>query len=448
MSDFVPKGTVGLFIRGRYLVKEWMPERYVNIDRQTPMLLPVDLRDWVARDDLARLIVEVVEQCNLGLAHSNERGSGSEQYPPGMMLALLIYSYARGVFSSRRIEQLSYESLSVRYLCANTHPDHDTIAKFRRENEALFKDCFTKVLLLARELGLVRVGKVAVDGTRLEANANRHRFSTREQLEQEKLRTEALIEQLIQQAEKADQAEEAEPKPQELPEPLADQRKRHEAIKEALERIQQLEAQQQADKKQLAKMGRQSQAKAVRMNLTDPDCGILHRKGAGTVIGYNAQIGVDIQGAGLIVTQGISAKGADAELLGPVLAQMSPELGPVEQVIVDCGYESAAKAYELEKSSGTKVYYPPRAIPPSDGPSKNRPNRWQRLVRHMRYLIKKRIESAHGQWLQRRRQTVAESTFAFIKATLGFRRFSLRGLQKVQTEWQLICLAFNLRKLA
>ena len=148
------------------------------------------------------------------------------------------------------------------------------------------------------------------------------------------------------------------------------------------------------------------------------------------------------------MTQVISAKGAEAELLGPVLAQMSPALGPVEQVIVDCGYESAAKAYELEKSSGTKVYYPPRTIPPSDGPSKNRPNRWQRLVRHMRYLIKKRIESAHGQWLQRRRQTVAESTFAFIKGTLGFRRFSLRGLQKVQTEWQLICLAFNLRKLA
>lgn len=103
---------------------------------------------------------------------------------------------------------------------------------------------------------------------------------------------------------------------------------------------------------------------------------------------------------------------------------------------------------KAETLSGTKVYYPPRPIPPRDGPSKNRPNRWQRLVRPLRYLIKKRIASAHGQCLQRRRQTVAESTFAFIKRTLGFRRFSLRGLQKVQTEWQLICLAFNLRKLA
>src|ERR1700748_2424614 len=178
-----------------------MPERYVVIDRQTPMLLPVDLRDWVAENDLGRLILEVVEQCDIRSAWTNERGSGSAQYPPGMMLSLLIYAYARGVFCSRRIEQLSYENLSVRYLCANTHPDHDTIAKFRRQNGALFKSCFGQVLLLGRELGLVRVGKLAVDGTRLGANANRHRFSTREQLEQEQARVEALIEQLLQEAE-------------------------------------------------------------------------------------------------------------------------------------------------------------------------------------------------------------------------------------------------------
>ncbi len=146
----VPPGLVGLFNWVADLVKRWMPERYVVIDRQTPMLLPVDLRDWVAKDDLARLIAEAVDQCDLRLACTNERGSGSAQYPPGMMLGLLIYAYARGVFSSRRIEQLSYESLSVRYLCGNTHPDHDTIAKFRRENGALFRECFRSVLLLAR----------------------------------------------------------------------------------------------------------------------------------------------------------------------------------------------------------------------------------------------------------------------------------------------------------
>lgn len=412
------------------------------------MLLPVDLRDWVAKDDLVHLILEVVEQCDLGLASSNERGSGSAQYPPGMMLGLLIYAYARGVFSSRRIEQLSYESISVRYLCANTHPDHDTIAKFRRENGALFKACFSKLLLLARELRLVRVGKLAVDGTRLEANANRHRFSTREQLEQQQAQIEELISQLIQQAERADQAQEEEEKTEGLPEQLADGQKRREAIKAALERIKQQEAQQLAEKEQLAKSGRLSQAKEVRMNLTDPDCGILHRKGAGTVIGYNAQIGVDIQGAGLIVANSVSAKGADAELLRPVLEQLAPQLGAVKEVVVDCGYESGLKAYELEKNLGTKVYYPPRPIQPKDSEPKRRHSPRQRLVRHMRHLIKKRIDSPHGQWLRRRRQTVAEGVFSFIKRVLGFERFSLRGLEKVQTEWQLVCLAFNLRKLS
>jgi transposase len=424
-----------------------MPERYVNIDRQTPMLLPVDLRDWVAGNDLARLIVEVVEQGDLGQAWSNERGSGSAQYPPGMMLSLLIYAYARGVFSSRRIEQLSYENLSVRYLCANTHPDHDTIAKFRRENGALFKACFGQVLVLARELGLVKVGKLAVEGTRLAANANRHRFSTREQLEQEQAKLQARIEELLQRAEAADQAEEGEAESEALPAQLADEQKRRQAIKEALERIKQKEAKQQAEKQELQKSGRASQAKELRMNLTDPDCGILHRKGAGTVIGYNAQIGVDIQGAGLIVTNTVSANGCDAQLLDQVLEQLKPELGQVKEVVVDCGYESGRRAFELEKKRGTKVYYPPRPKSADSG-SKRWHSRGQRLVGHMRHLIKKRIDSAHGQWLQRRRQTVVEGAFGFIKQSLGFQRFSLRGLEKVQTEWQLVCLAFNLRKLA
>ena len=424
-----------------------MPERYVNIDRQTPMLLPVDLRDWVAENDLARLIVEVVEQCDLGQAWTNERGSGSAQYPPGMMLSLLIYAYARGVFSSRRIEQLSYENLSVRYLCANTHPDHDTIAKFRRENGALFKACLGQVLLLAKELGLVRVGKLAVDGTRLAANANRHRFSSREQLEQEQAKQEAVVEELLQRAEAADQAEEDEAQSEALPAQLADEQKRRQAIKEALERIKQREAQQQAQKEGLRKRGRQSQAKELPMNLTDPDCGILHRKGAGTVIGYNAQIGVDIQGAGLIVTNSVSANGCDAQLLDQVLEQLNPALGQVKEVVVDCGYESGLRAYELEKEHGTKVFYPPRPRLVDSG-SKHWHSPGKRLVRHMRHLIKKRIQSAHGQWLQRRRQTVAEGAFGFIKQTLGFQRFSLRGLEKVQTEWELVCLAFNLRKLA
>jgi hypothetical protein len=132
-----------------------------------------------------------------------------------------------------------------------------------------------------------------------------------------------------------------------------------------------------------------------------------------------AQIGVDLQAAGLIVTNSVSAKGSDADWLPQVLEQLAPELGAVKEVVVDCGYESGRRAYEMEKSLGTKVDYPPRPIPLSDSGPKARTNPRQRLVRHMRYLIKKRIESPHGQWWQRRRQTVAEGAFGFIKRTLG-----------------------------
>src|ERR1700761_3810843 len=129
-----------------------MSARFVNIDRETPMLLPPDLSDWVAKDDLARFILDAVQVCDLRRAQVNHRGSGSAQYPPGMMLALLIYCYAHRLFSSRQIEQATYHHLSVRYLCGNLHPDHDTIATFRRQNEKLLADTFTHVLLLAREL--------------------------------------------------------------------------------------------------------------------------------------------------------------------------------------------------------------------------------------------------------------------------------------------------------
>ena len=234
-----------------------------------------------------------------------------------------------------------------------------------------------------------------------------------------------------------------------MPLELAHEQKRQQAIKAALERIKQREVEQEEQKEQLAQRGRKSNASPVRMNLTDPDCGILHRKGAGTVIGFNAQIAVDVQGAGLIISNTVGAQGCDAELLPEVLEPIEGQLGEAaKEVIVDTGYESAQRAYEIEKSLGTKVIYPPRPTRVSESAVEKMHTPGQRLVRHVRHLIKKRVESAHGQWLRERRQIMAEGAFGFIKRTLGFQRFSLRGLKNVQTEWQLVCLAFNFRKLA
>ena len=282
----------------------------------------------------------------------------------------------------------------------------------------------------------------------MEANANRHRFTTQKPLEQEQARVDQIIQELLQKAEAADQAE-GEEEPPELPLELVDEQKRRQAITAGMERLKQREAEQKEQKEALAQRGRKSNAGPVRMNLTDPDCAILHRKGAGTVIGYNAQIAVDVQGAGLIISNTVSAQGCDAELLHEVLEPIERQLGQAAQeVVVDTGYESGQRAYEIEKNLGTKVIYSPRATQSSKSPGKKKQSRTQRLVRHMRYLIKKRAESAHGQWLRQRRQTVPEGAFGLIKRTMGFERFSLRGLKKVQTEWQLVCLAFNIRKLA
>ena len=148
-----------------------MSTRYVNVDRQTPMLLAPDLREWVAADDLVHFVIEAVDGLPLKTLHSNVRGTGSAQYPPRMMLALLIYCYAKGVFSSRRIEKATYHDVAVRYLTADTHPDHDTIARFRRTNFDAVAECFVGVLELAQEIGVLKVGTVSTDGTKLRARS-------------------------------------------------------------------------------------------------------------------------------------------------------------------------------------------------------------------------------------------------------------------------------------
>ena len=152
-----------------------MSTKYVNVDRQTPMLLPPDVREWVADNELAHFVLEAVEATNLAGARVNVRGTGDAQYPPGLMLALLIYNYATGTFSSRAMERAGYDRMAVRYLCANHHPDHDTIAKFRRENGLLVRAAFVRVLELAREVGLLKLGTVSVDGTKIAAAAAKRR---------------------------------------------------------------------------------------------------------------------------------------------------------------------------------------------------------------------------------------------------------------------------------
>lgn len=191
---------------------------YVPFDRDQPFLLPPDLKAWLPEDDLAHFIVAAVERVRLGAFRTNVQAGGKAQYHPRLMLALLIYSYANGVFSSRRIERATHRDIGARFIGANTHPDHDTIASFRRLNKAAFEAAFVQVLLLARESGLLRLGTVSIDGTKLDANASKIRSVRYDRMQALRAKLAADIAQLTERAETAD-AEDIDP--QALPEEIA-----------------------------------------------------------------------------------------------------------------------------------------------------------------------------------------------------------------------------------
>ena len=183
-----------------------MATRFVSIDRETPLLLPPNLRDWVPAGHLVHFVVDAVAALDLRQIKVNERGTGSEQYPPSMMLALLIYNYATGTFSSRRIEQSTYDSVPVRLLTADTHPDHNTICTFRRENQGLLSESFVKVLELAQQVNVLQLGQitVAVDGTKVLANASKHSAVSYQRAGQMIEQLELEVQQLLAKAEQAD----------------------------------------------------------------------------------------------------------------------------------------------------------------------------------------------------------------------------------------------------
>jgi transposase len=262
-----------------------MAERLVNVDRDTPMLLPVDLRQWVPQNDLVHFVVNAVETMNLSEFSVNSRGSGSAQYPPRMMLALVIYCYANGVFGSRRIERATYRDVAVRYLTGDTHPDHDSICKFRRENGQAVKEAFVEVLRLAKQMGVLKVGTVSVDGTHMKANASKHksvRYDRAGELEQQ-LRKD--IEDLLQRAEQSD-AEAVSEDGQQLPEEIA----RREALLEKMrwareeleKRAREKDTEQQKEDRPAGPRpgggGPAAKPKdAQQINLTDPDSALMRK---------------------------------------------------------------------------------------------------------------------------------------------------------------------------
>ena len=439
--------------------------KFVNVDRDTPLLLPPDLREWIQDDDLAHFILEVLRGTDLTTAKVNPRGTGSAQYPPEMMLAVLIYCYATGVFGSRQIEALTYRHVSVRYLAGNHHPDHDTICAFRRTQSALLKAAFTQVLVLAAEMGLARVGRVCVDGTKILAAAAKRRTFNENALVLRELHLQEEINALVQQAEQAD-AQPAPAAPEAaLPKELASRQARLAQLQAARQRLhEQTIARAQARRADQAAWAqdpcgerpetlRQLPDESDRINLTDPESGLMKLAQAdGFQQGYNAQLAVSAERVAIILATGVSAQTHDRHQLLPMAqAAVAHSPVPVTTVVGDTGYDHARQATRAEATLQLEVLCPPQAPPAQAGQSRTKISRTKSAAHQrsaeLRTRQRVRAESDEGrQWLRERRTTV-EPAFGWIKATLGFRRFHLRGLARVSLEWELVALAYNCRRL-
>jgi transposase len=439
--------------------------RFRDVNRTQQFLLPPDMGEWVPEDDLVHFVIEAAERVEISAFKVNWRGTGSEQYHPRMMLALLVYCYANGIFSSRRIERATHRDIGVRFVAANTHPDHDTIAKFRRDNAEAFATAFLEILLLAKELKLLRLGMVSTDGTKLDANASKHQSLRYDRAKELRAQLESDIADLMAQAEAADAADGDDP--QALPEEIARREKLKAKMDAACARLEaqakaraaaeraEYEAKLKAYEERGGKGRKPTPPKETpdddeQTNLTDPDSRIMRKnKRSEYRQAYNAQATVDADGTQLILSAGVSQSASDAGELVNGIDAIPKELGRPETVLADTGFADEHEVAELgargidvlvaigaETGQRTYDFRPPKEPrPPPETQAQ-----WRKDM-------KAKLETEAGKAKYRKRKHTVEPVFGIIKSVLGFRHFHLRGFGNVKCEWQLVALAYNLKRL-
>lgn len=447
-----------------------MALRFKTIDRDTPLLLPPDLRDWVSEDDLVHFVIAAVDRLPLSRFAVNQKGCGDEQFPPHMMLALLIYCYANGIFSSRRIERATYRDVAVRYLCADTHPDHDTICAFRRKNLEAVAASFVDVLELAREMKLLKLGCVSIDGTHIRASASKDKNVTYERATQLREQLRLDVKELLAQAESADTKE---VDAQKLPEEIARREKLLQKMEQACAQMEarakaRAEAEQaEHERKVAARNEREGSKKGPKpkpprgtpepqeqINLTDPDARLMRKnKREGYTQSYNAQAAVDADGSQLIVGQRVSTCPCDAGELEPSLASIPASLGKPSTVLADCGYVNKGAFTRLSHERPELDLYV--SVHREDANAERRYD-WRPLdkIKAPKTLadpvlvsMGDKLKTPEGRATYRKRACSVEPVFGIIKGALGFRQFLMRGLGKIRGEWNLVCLAYNLKRL-
>ena len=441
------------------------------IDRDTDYLLPPSVQEWLPESHLARYVVDVVEGLDLSALERAYAGRGSDAYHPATLLSLLIYGYATGTFSSRKIERATYDSLAFRYIASNRHPDHDTLATFRKRFGKEFSDAFVQVLQVARENQLSKFGTVSLDGSKIHANASRHSALSHGHIEKIEAQLKTEVQEMLKLAEAADQS--TVPDGVSLPDEIKRREDRLAAIAAAKATIEarakerylrekaEYDATMAARAAKEAKTGKKPGGREPKapdatpraedqVNLTDDESRIMKVAGGGFEQCYNAQAVVDAETM-LVLVPHVTDAANDKEQVATMVEKVQAlpaGLNQPETVLIDSGYFSEKNVATCEAAKITPLI--------AVGREGHHPNWRDRFtepeplaaeatpVEKMKHTLKTKA----GRALYALRKQTVEPVFGIIKSVMGFRQFLLRGLDNVQIEWTLVCLAWNLKRMA
>jgi len=434
-----------------------MGTSFRRYDPDQSLLLPPSPREWLAEGHLAHFVSDAVDSFDLSAFYGRYEGDGRRNQPfdPRMMVKVIVYGYATGCTSSRKLAKKLEEDVAFRVLAAENFPAHRTLSDFRHDHLEALRGLFVQVMGLARESGLVKLGTVAVDGSKVKANASRHKSMSYKEMKRQEKRLRAEVDRLLEQADRVDAEEDAlygeDQRGDELPEALRRREDRLRVIAEAKKRLEARQAEEDRKKGRKPGDGRKSPRGGRRFkrdfgvpeesaqdNFTDPQSRIMKTPG-GYDQCYNPQLAVDGESY-LIVGTGLTDNAADnGELLGLVERIESVNGLRPEQVLADSGYKSEANFRALEAldidgyvSQGREGKRPPQP-PGPDRPASQR--------------MEHKLDQPEGRAVYRRRKGIVEPVVGWIKHVLGFRQFSFRGLDKVAAEWDLVCLSANLKRM-
>ena len=444
--------------------------RFKPIKRDMNYLFPPSMNDWLPEHHLARFVVEIVEQLDLKVMERAYGTSGSAPFHPALLLSILVYGYATGVFSSRKLENATYDSIAFRFVAADEHPDHDTLNTFRKRFLKDIEVLMVQVLMIARTLGVLNLGNIALDGSKFKANASRHSALSYGHIKKLEEQLKGEVKKLMELAEAADN--EKIPVGMNLPDEIARREDRIKAITEAKTKIEgrakerfeqeQVEYQDKLDKREekAKESGKKPRGKQPtppvegaqdkdQINLTDEESRIMKVSGGGFDQCYNGQIAVDMDSM-LIVTTNTMQAFNDKQQVEPILQQFKAlpvELGKPVNFVTDTGYFSSANVKACVKRNITPLIavkreeHHPEPMARFTEPLPLKENATE--VEQMRHLLL----TMAGRALYAKRKCTVEPVFGIIKAILGFRQFSLRGLENVKGEFNLVAMAWNLKRI-